>query len=344
MSEKPHSSLSKITYKDAGVDVENADKTVDWMKSNLKASPDSPHQSKVLSGVGGFSALFDGNFKNYKNPVLVSSTDGIGTKLLMGIESGLTQGLAQDLVGMCANDLLCVGAEPLFFLDYFASSKLDSVALKEFFTNLKKACVESHLALIGGETAELPGLYYKGHFDAAGFCLGVVDKEKIWSPERVNPSDRCLFIESSGFHSNGYSLLRKIFGEDGGDYKNELMKPTRLYWPLVKELRQVKGVKSCAHITGGGMDNILRALPESIGVRIKDWKWSTVFNEAKSKSGLSKEEMLKTFNCGVGLGLVVSDESVAAIKNLCEKTGFKVITEGEIFKTSEGDKKWEILT
>lgn len=340
MSEKPHSSTSKITYKDAGVDIENADKTVDWMKSNLTASPDSPHRTKVLSGVGGFSALFDGSFQNYKNPVLVSSTDGIGTKLLMGLESGLLKGLPQDLVGMCANDLLCVGAEPLFFLDYFASSKLDSEALKDFFTNLKQACFESHLALIGGETAELPGLYAHGHFDAAGFCVGVVDKDKIWSPEKVQKDDRCLFIESSGFHSNGYSLLRKIFGEDGGEYKKELMTPTKLYWPLVKALRETEAVKSCAHITGGGLDNILRALPEGLGLRVKDWQWKAIFTEAKKKSGLSKEEMLKTFNCGVGLSLIVAKDSLDSVKIICENTGFKVVTEGEVF--SSEIKKWEL--
>ena len=321
----------KISYKDSGVDVEKADQTVEWMKIHLAESEDQPHRSSVVSGVGGFSALFAPKFSEFKEPVLVSSTDGIGTKLLMGLESGLTKGLAQDLVAMCANDLICVGAVPLFFLDYFASSHLKPEFLKVFFKELKKACSKSNMALIGGETAELPGLYSNGHFDAAGFSVGVVDKEDMWGPHKVSNHDRLLLIASSGFHSNGYSLLRKLFGEDGGDYKEDLMKPTLLYWPLIERLKPIGGVKACAHITGGGMDNLLRVLPHGSQSTIKDWEWTPIVKEASKRSGLSKEDMLKTFNCGVGLVLVVSEERLSEIKDqIHTHTHYDLVSEGHI--------------
>ena len=341
MDQDPSQKSKQISYKDSGVDVEKADETVEWMKVHLAKSGDQPHRSSVVSGIGGFSALFAPNLSSFKEPVLVSSTDGIGTKLLMGLESGLTKGLAQDLVAMCANDLVCVGAEPLFFLDYFASSQLDQEFLKEFFTELKRACTESNMALIGGETAELPGLYSKGHFDAAGFSVGVVEKEDIWGPHKVSDGDKLLLIPSSGFHSNGYSLLRKLFGEDGGDFKNELMKPTTLYWPLIKKLKKVGGVKACAHITGGGMDNLLRVLPKGTKASIKNWEWSPVLKQAHERSGLSKDELLRTFNCGVGLVLVIDEAKSKEIQD--QITGeFEFVSTGSIRLNQGVDSSWVI--
>jgi len=341
MDQDPSQKSNSISYKDSGVDIAKADETVEWMKVHLAKTKEQPHKASVLSGIGGFSALFAPNLSNFKEPVLVSATDGIGTKLLMGLESGMTKGLAQDLVAMCANDLVCVGAEPLFFLDYFASSNLDAEFLKEFFSELKRACTESNMALIGGETAELPGLYSNGHFDAAGFSVGVVDKSEIWGPHKVEDGDALIAVSSSGFHSNGFSLLRKLFGEDGGDYKSDLMKPTVLYWPLIKSLKKMGGVKACAHITGGGMDNLLRVLPEDSVASLKDWEWTELLKEAHKRSGLSKDEMLKTFNCGVGLVLVVSKDKTDEVKSLL--TGdFKFVSEGSVeIKKGEGSS-WSL--
>lgn len=335
-------SSQKLTYKSSGVDVEKADALVDWMKSEKDPSH-AAHADRLVSGIGGFAALFRGSFKEMSDPLLVSSTDGIGTKLLMGLASGHTKGLAQDLVGMCVNDLLCTGAEPLFFLDYFATSKLDEEKLKEFITTLKNACAESGAALIGGETAELPGLYSKGHFDAAGFSVGVVDKDKAWSASKVQEGDVFLGLASSGFHSNGYSLLRKIFGENGGEFSKELMEPTKLYWPLIKKIKD-RGldteVRSCAHITGGGMDNLSRVLPLGLGVQIKKWEMPKIFKTAQTKAELEMSEMYKTFNCGIGFGMIVSKETSEQIIQLIEETeGQSLVTSGVVNKS---EKSWSV--
>jgi len=331
------SSSEKLTYKSSGVDVEKADALVDWMKSEGDPSH-KVHADRLVSGIGGFAALFRGGFKEMSDPLLVSSTDGIGTKLLMGLASGHTKGLAQDLVGMCVNDLLCTGAEPLFFLDYFATSKLDELQLKEFITTLKEACAESGAALIGGETAELPGLYSKGHFDAAGFSVGVVDKDKAWSSQKVEAGDVYIGLSSSGFHSNGYSLLRKIFGEDGGAFAADLMMPTRLYWPVIQKIKQLgldAKVRSSAHITGGGMDNLSRVLPKGLGVELAKWELPKIFKTAQSKADLPASEMLKTFNCGMGFGLVVSAAVEREVVSLIESTpNQSVVTTGKIVKSS----------
>ncbi len=331
-----------MDYKSSGVDVEKADKMVDWMKSDLKEP--GAQANRVVSGIGGFAALFSGKFPEMKNPLLVSSTDGVGTKLIMGLENNSVSGLAQDLVGMCVNDMLCIGAEPLFFLDYFATSKLDEDQLKSFFTGLKKACNESGTALIGGETAELPGLYQTGHFDCAGFSVGVVDEEKAWSPEKVVEGDVFVGISSSGFHSNGYSLLRKVFGDDGGEMSEELLSPTKLYWPLVKALKDAgldSDIRSGCHITGGGMDNITRALPKNLGVEIKDWELPKLFKVTQDKGNITRENMLLTFNCGMGFGFFIAKDSLNKFKEVVENTkDFDLVTSGEVVSSFTG---WKIV-
>ncbi len=334
----------KLTYKSSGVDVKKADKIVEWMK-DTNLSTVSPHEKRLVSGIGGFAALFKGSFSHMKEPLLVSSTDGIGTKLLMGLASGKTKGLAQDLVGMCVNDLLCTGAEPLFFLDYFAASSLKEDQLKEFFITLKKACIQSGAALIGGETAELPGLYSPNHFDAAGFVVGVVDGEKVWEVRRVKEGDLVLGILSSGFHSNGYSLLRRVFGENGGDYIDELIKPTKLYWPLVKALKEknlMEAIRVSAHITGGGMDNINRIMPEGLGVELKDWNWEELYRVTMSKANLTQEEMYKTFNCGIGFLIVIDPNYFQKVLKVIKSiSGMGVVTSGHVCKMV-GVQKWRI--
>ncbi len=344
-SESSPETAQKLTYKSSGVDVEKADKVVEWMKEQNSSSTSSPHKDRLVSGIGGFAALFKGGFSEMESPLLVSSTDGIGTKLLMGLSSKKTKGLAQDLVGMCVNDLLCTGAEPLFFLDYFATSHLDPDQLKEFFQTLKKACDESGAALIGGETAELPGLYHKGHFDAAGFSVGVVDEKKAWSADKVKEGDVLMALSSSGFHSNGYSLLRKIFGEDGGEHSSALMTPTKLYWPFVKALKEsglYDGVRVSAHITGGGMDNLSRVLPNGLMAELDDWVWEPIYKTAQEKAQVSKIEMLKTFNCGVGFVLVVDHEKANQIESLIDEVSqMSLVTKGLVTK-AHGEQKWVI--
>ncbi|MGH1468278.1 MAG: phosphoribosylformylglycinamidine cyclo-ligase [Bdellovibrionales bacterium] len=334
----------KLTYKSSGVDVEKADKVVEWMKTSNSSST-SPHKDRLVSGIGGFAALFKGGFADMKEPLLVSSTDGIGTKLLMGLASGKTKGLAQDLVGMCVNDLLCTGAEPLFFLDYFATSNLKEDQLKEFFATLKEACTESGAALIGGETAELPGLYSDGHFDAAGFSVGVVDQEKAWTVNKVKDGDLAVAVSSSGFHSNGYSLLRKIFGENGGDYAQELMEPTKLYWPLVKALKEnglFDSVRVAAHITGGGMDNISRVVPEGFGVELQKWEWKDRYKVAMEKANLTENEMYKTFNCGIGFLMIVDKDKIDEVSGVVKSVqGMELVTSGKVCAV-KSDQKWEI--
>lgn len=333
---------SKITYKSSGVDVEKADSLVEWMKSS--EGQGSQHKERLVSGIGGFAALFDGSFPQMQKPLLVSSTDGIGTKLLMGLASKKTKMLAQDLVAMCVNDLLCTGAQPLFFLDYFATSNLEEEALKDFITCLKKSCYDSGVALIGGETAEVPGLYSKGHFDAAGFSVGVVDQEKAWSSQKVSEGDVVLALASSGFHSNGYSLLRKIFGEDGGDFADQLMEPTRLYWPFLKEIYSshlYEKISVAAHITGGGMDNVARILPEGLGVELESWEWTDLIKESQKRSGLNQEEMLKTFNCGLGFILIVKKEFADEICQKMNKIYADIfVSKGKVVKT---ERKWRLI-
>lgn len=335
-------SSSKITYKDAGVDVEKADSVVEWMKEASLETPD-PHAESLVSGIGGFAALFKASFNDLENPVLVSSTDGIGTKLLMGLASGKTKSLAQDLVAMCVNDLLCTGATPLFFLDYFATSALSEDQLKEFFVSLKEACHKSGASLIGGETAELPGLYQKGHFDAAGFSVGVVDQNRAWGPHKVKEGDLVLGLASSGFHSNGYSLLRKIFGEDGGEFADDLMTPTKLYWPVVKEIQKNRalfdGVHACAHITGGGMDNLLRVLPEGLGVELQNWSKTKLYEEAKRRAGLSDQDMYTTFNSGLGMAFVLDSKLEKDFVNALPED-YEVTTKGRVVVSSE--KTWTV--
>lgn len=329
-----------MDYKSAGVDVEKADKLVDWMKSS--SATKGVHSQRVLSGIGGFAALFDGSFSHMKSPVLVSSTDGVGTKLIMALENGQIEGLAQDLVGMCVNDLLCTGAEPLFFLDYFATSSLSEDQLKVFFTNLKTACEESGAALIGGETAELPGLYQYGHFDCAGFSVGVVDKEEIWSPARVKKGDYFVGIASSGFHSNGYSLLRSAFEDDGGEHADAFLIPTKLYWPLVKRIKEGGiDINAACHITGGGLDNLGRVLPsEDLCVEVNAWKWPDIFHVVQKKADIEPIEMLTTFNCGMGFGFILEKGQSEALKTLVAETkGFEVVTDGEIV---EDAKAWRL--
>ena len=322
-----------IDYKASGVDVEAGDALVDWLKATAPAK--SPHSDRIVSGIGGFAALFRVGFPEMKKPCLVSSTDGVGTKIKLAAHFKMYEGVGQDLVAMCVNDLVCSGAQPLFFLDYYASGKLDLEAAKAFLSGVRRACHDSGAALIGGETAEMPGVYHGNDFDAAGFSVGIVDEDKALGAHRVKVGDHVIGISSSGFHSNGYSLLRRVFENDLDKWRDLLMTPTHLYASVVLELYRAGHLKAVANITGGGMENIPRVLPEGVVLPLMDWAWPEPFIVVQDRSGLSREEMLKTLNCGVGLALVVSPDRVNAVESVIHTHGYRSIPLGRIRQGSD---------
>ncbi len=331
-----------IDYKQSGVDVEAGDALVDWLKSNAPAR--WPHQDRLVEGIGGFAALFRADFKDLKEPCLVSCTDGVGTKIKLAVHFESYREVAQDLVGMCVNDLVCCGARPLFFLDYYASGKLRLPAAKDFLAGVQAACVEADCALIGGETAEMPGVYEGNDFDCAGFSVGIVDRAQVLGPGRVQPGMTLLAIASSGFHSNGFSLLRKVFAADLDSWKAELLKPTALYVKLVHAAMNEGGVEAIAHITGGGMDNIPRMLPKGTLARLNSWAVPAPFLEVKKRSGMSWMQMLGTLNCGLGMVWAVRPEKVDALKAVALKAGHRAFAVGTVEKapSAGAEAGWEL--
>lgn len=319
---------SSINYKSSGVDVEAGDKLVDWLQSDASKIP---HQDRIVSGVGGFASLFKIDFPEMKKPCLITCTDGVGTKILLASKFEQYESVAQDLVAMCVNDLVTTGGVPLMFLDYYATSKLDLKAAQSFLKGVKDACIKSHCALVGGETAEMPGVYKDKDFDCAGFAVGIVDQDKSWGPQRVQEGDILIGIESNGFHSNGYSLLRKVFEIDLDVWKDLLLKPTHLYVQLCLDLKNTD-VHAAAHITGGGIQNIPRVIPKGLSAEIKSWDWPKEFSEVQRRTGMSRTEMLETLNCGIGFVFIVPEESVAAVQKATEKNHFKYFNLGRVVK------------
>ncbi len=328
-----------IDYKQAGVDVEAGDALVDWLKASAPAK--WPHQDRLVEGVGGFAALFRADFKEMQEPCLVSCTDGVGTKVKLAVHFESYKEVAQDLVAMCVNDLVCCGAKPLFFLDYYASGRLRLDAAKNFLGGVQAACVESNCALIGGETAEMPGVYEGNDFDAAGFAVGVVDRKAALGPNRVEPGMALLGLSSSGFHSNGFSLLRKVFAADLDRWRSELLKPTALYVKVVEAAQMKGGVSAIAHITGSGMDNLPRILPPGTFAKVKSWPVPAPFLEVKKRSGMTWLQMLKTLNCGVGMVWIVAPEAVAELKQVIVDHGFRAFEMG-VVEAGERPDGWEL--
>jgi len=328
---------TKINYKSSGVDIDKADRLVFWIKK----------QDSWATKIKGsdYASLFPLSFKQYKDPVIASSTDGIGTKVKLANHFSSFESLGQDLVAMCVNDLICVGAKPLFFLDYYACGHLDLPSAKKFFKGLLKSCKEASCQLIGGETAELPGLYQKGDIDCAGFAVGLVEKQNILGPHLVKAGDEVLALASSGFHSNGYSLLRKIYSTPSALYQNkkELIKPTRLYTFLSPYLNQIPGLKSIAHITGGGIQNISRIIPKGLFLSIEPWLVPKPFLDVKKRAQLPWNSLLKTLNCGLGLVLILSDSKEFLKLNLIPKK--EIIFLGRITKSkNSSSRRWQINT
>jgi phosphoribosylformylglycinamidine cyclo-ligase len=310
-----------LTYRDAGVDIDAGDALVEAIKPFAKRTM----RPEVLAGLGGFGALCAIPQK-YKEPILVSGTDGVGTKLKLAFLLNRHGTVGIDLVAMCANDVLVQGAEPLFFLDYFACGKLDTNVATNVIRGIAKGCEEAGCALIGGETAEMPGMYPEGEYDLAGFCVGVVEKEKIIDGSTIQAGDVLLGLASSGAHSNGYSLIRKIVGDDkpGSSLADTLMEPTRIYVkPILKLLAAVK-VKGLAHITGGGLiGNVPRMLPQGMRavLRKKMWPRPELFSLLQKDGNIAEAEMHRVFNCGIGMVLCVARDQVAAATMLLKREG-----------------------
>ena len=339
-----------LTYKDAGVDIDAGEELVARIAPAARAT----RRSGADADLGGFGGLFDIKAAGFKDPVLVAATDGVGTKLKIAIDTGLFDGIGQDLVAMCVNDIVVQGAEPLFFLDYYASAKLDVDAAARVIQGIARACKESGCALIGGETAEMPGLYAKGDFDLAGFSVGAVERGHVL-PRTADmvPGDVLIGVASSGVHSNGYSLVRKVVEKSGLAWDAEapfapgkklgeaLLTPTRLYVRSALEALRVGGVKGFAHITGGGItENLPRALPEGMNadVDLDSWTPSPVFGWMAKSAGIEAPEMLRTFNCGIGMVAVVSEKCSGHVIEAFQQCGDKAMRLGHLVP-GEGEAK-----
>lgn len=329
----------EITYADAGVDIDAGNAFVDKIKPLAKRTM----RSGVMSGLGGFGGLFDLKAAGYKDPILVAATDGVGTKLRIAIETGQLETIGVDLVAMCVNDLVCQGAEPLFFLDYFATGKLDVTEAARVVSGIAEGCAQSGCALIGGETAEMPGMYQKNDFDLAGFSVGALERG-CSLPANVAQGDMLLGLRSSGVHSNGYSLVRKLVELSGlawdapspfgsGTLGEALLMPTRLYVKQVLAVLAQGGLHGLAHITGGGLtENIPRVLnaQQGVSINLESWALPELFQWLAQQGGLSQAEILKTFNCGIGMVLVVAAEAQAQITALLKEMGEDVIELGRV--------------
>ncbi|MBU0799574.1 MAG: phosphoribosylformylglycinamidine cyclo-ligase [Alphaproteobacteria bacterium] len=346
--------MPESAYSKAGVDIDAGDALVERIKPHAKKT----ERSGVMGGIGGFGALFDLKGAGFTDPLLVSSTDGVGTKLKVAIESGIHDTVGIDLVAMCVNDLVTSGAEPLFFLDYFATGKLDVDAAATVIAGIAAGCAESGCALIGGETAEMPGMYAAGDYDLAGFSVGAVERDRLITGEHVKAGDVVLGLAASGLHSNGFSLVRHIIKDTGLSYNDPapfapgqtlgqaLLAPTRLYVKsLLRALKHHGAVKAMANITGGGLlENPQRSVPEGFTVRIDANKWDLppVFRWLRQQGGLSMDDLARTLNCGIGMvvvtapehaGIVADElraagETVYVIGGIIPSTGAEVVIEG----------------
>ncbi len=345
--------MTPITYKDAGVDVEKGDEFADTIQGLMQRTFDG----RVVGGTGGFAGLFSVDFhdrlwrRNYRYPVLVSSTDGVGTKLKVAFRAGRHDTVGIDLVAMCVNDIIVLGAEPLFFLDYLATGELAPQAMHQVVKGISDGCRECDCALLAGETAEMPGFYDSGEYDMAGFVVGVVEKRKIIDGEKVRPGDGIIGLTSSGIHSNGYSLARKLIFEEAGFQPDDtlaghglnetvadvLLRPTRIYARPIREVmcyyRVKQPVHAMAHITGGGLPgNISRVLPEDCDADIdsQSWERHKIFDIMQEIGDVPEAEMYKTFNMGIGLVLIVSSYFERSIMDTLRRHGADPVLIGRV--------------
>ncbi|NQV46326.1 MAG: phosphoribosylformylglycinamidine cyclo-ligase [Rhodospirillaceae bacterium] len=339
--------INGLSYKDAGVDIDAGDALVEAIKPLAKSTA----RDGVASGLGGFGAMFDLKAAGFKDPVLVAGTDGVGTKLKVAIEAGKHDTVGIDLVAMCVNDLIVQGAEPLFFLDYFATAKLDVAAATAIVAGIAEGCKQGGCALIGGETAEMPGMYAKGDYDLAGFCVGAVERADILTGDKVAAGDVILGLASSGLHSNGFSLVRRVVDISGLDYASDapfrpatsladaLLEPTRIYVKSCLAAIAAGGVHGLAHITGGGLvENIPRVLPENLDADLDaaTWKLPTVFSWLAKAGGIAPEEMARTFNCGIGMAVIVDAKRAVDLTKILTDNGETVFTLGTVVARGVG--------
>jgi phosphoribosylformylglycinamidine cyclo-ligase len=335
--------VGDLRYADAGVDIDEGNRAVTLIRRTVA----STHTPRVLGGIGAFSGLFDFDAARYEHPVLVSSTDSVGTKVKVAIATNRHRGIGVDLVNHCINDILCCGAAPLFFLDYFATGKLVPELLAELVEGMAEACRQSSCALVGGETAEMPGVYALGDYDIAGFIVGAVERASIIDGSRVQPGDAIVGLPSSGLHTNGYSLVRHIVASaeltwstvlpgTAAPIADLLLEPHRSYLAPVGELRSRSDVHALAHITGGGLiDNVPRVLPEGTAAEVdrSSWQVPPLFNALQTAGGVNPEEMWRTFNMGVGMVAIVS---AADARELDTLAGLPVWSIGRVVAASSG--------
>jgi phosphoribosylformylglycinamidine cyclo-ligase len=343
MEQEPKS----ITYADAGVDIERANRT----KQRIKYLAHRTFNKSVLSEIGGFGGLFQVDKKKFKDPVLVSSVDGVGTKLKLAFEMNLHHTVGGDLVNHCVNDISVQGATPLFFMDYLAVGQLDPDVAERVVSGVADACKHNGCALIGGETAEMPGFYPAHEYDLAGFIVGVVERERLLTGKDVEAGDILMGLPSTGLHTNGYSLARKLLfsiagysaesyvNELKGKVGNELMKQHRSYWPVVRRLLEADTIAAMAHITGGGItENLPRVLPKGFGavVELGTWPVLPIFEHLQKLGNIEQSEMLRTFNMGIGMVLVISPRKFKKVQGILERIGEKGFVIGRILK---GERK-----
>jgi phosphoribosylformylglycinamidine cyclo-ligase len=323
------STTSSLSYRDAGVDIEAGNALVDRIKPHAKKTV----RPGVMAGLGGFGSMFELPLDRYKNPVLVSGTDGVGTKLRLAIESGIHNTIGIDLVAMCANDIVVLGAEPLFFLDYYATSKLDIDVAESVVSGIAEGCLQAGAALVGGETAEMPSMYEDGDYDLAGFCVGIVEKANAIDGSKVAAGDVLIGLASSGPHSNGYSLIRKVIEVnntdisvdfDGKPLAEHLLAPTRIYVKSLLQLHEKIDIHALSHITGGGLlENLPRVMPENVNAVIdaNSWQRPAIFDWLQEKGNIIDEEMYRTFNNGIGMVVCVAAEDAAKTIEILEAAG-----------------------
>ncbi|MEJ8569655.1 phosphoribosylformylglycinamidine cyclo-ligase [Elongatibacter sediminis] len=340
-----------MSYRDAGVDIDAGNALVERIKPAVKRT----RRPEVLSGLGGFGALFQIDLARWREPLLVSGTDGVGTKLLLARQLGRHDTIGIDLVAMCVNDILTSGAEPQFFLDYYATGKLDIDVAEAVVNGIADGCAQAGCALIGGETAEMPGMYPHGDYDLAGFAVGIVEKQEVIDGSAIQPGHRVLGLASSGPHSNGYSLIRRVLehsgenpadslpGAKGGaiDLGSALLAPTRIYVKTVLELIRRGGVHGLAHITGGGLtENIVRILPDGLGLSLdpQAWERPAVFAWLQSRGAVEEAEMLRTFNCGIGMAVIVPADRAREVAESAEALGETCFDIGQITTHASGPR------
>ncbi len=335
MTERP-----SLTYRDAGVDIDAGEELVERIKPRVART----QRPEVLAGIGGFGAMIELPEGRWRRPVLVAGTDGVGTKLRLAIDTGLHDGVGQDLVAMCANDVVVQGAEPLFFLDYYATGRLSVDVAERVIAGIAEGCALAGCALVGGETAEMPGMYSEGDYDLAGFCVGVVERDRIIDGTRTRAGDVVIGLASSGPHSNGFSLIRRLMAEAHADVTTQvagarlidlLMAPTRIYVKPMLRLAAALPVHGFAHITGGGLtDNIPRVLPDGLGVRLDRgaWRRDPVWDWIQKAGRISDAEMHRTFNCGIGMIAVVAPADADAALGLLRSAGEQASVIGEVVR------------